>query len=124
MERPQGLYLGSRETSVCRLRQISSVVCRGANQSCGIVSVVGDESVSSEVGESDSTESHVVMGWTLVSGMTSIRFGALWRAPPPFVHLAYGGGTSWQAALWRQLRRASWSGHSPAMWVPRVGHVT
>ena len=50
-ERPQGLYLGSRETSVCRLRRISSVVSRGANQSCGMVFVVGDGSVSSEVGE-------------------------------------------------------------------------
>ena len=76
-ERPQLMYLGSRKTLVCRLRWISSVVGRGANQSCGMVSVVGDGSMSSEVGESDSIESHVVMGWTLVSAMTSIRFGAL-----------------------------------------------
>ena len=53
-ERPQRLYLGSMETSVCRLRRISSVVGRGVNQSCGMVSLVGDGSVSSEVVESDS----------------------------------------------------------------------
>ena len=34
---------------------------RGANQSCGMVSLVGDGSVSDEVGESDSMESPVVM---------------------------------------------------------------
>ena len=50
-ERPQLLYLGSRETSVCLLRRISSVVGRGADQSCGMVFEVGDESVSSEMGE-------------------------------------------------------------------------
>ncbi len=76
-ERTQWLYVGSRETSACHLRWISSVVDRGANQSCGIVSVVGDGSVSSEMGEGDSTESLVVMGWTLVTAMTSIRSGAL-----------------------------------------------
>ena len=49
-ERPQVLYLGSKETSVCRLRRISYAVGRGANQSCGMGFVVGDGSVSSEVG--------------------------------------------------------------------------
>jgi hypothetical protein len=76
-ERPQLLYMGSRETSMCRLRQISSVVGRGANQSCGMVYVAGDGSVSSEVGESDSMESLVLMGWTPMSDMINIRPGAL-----------------------------------------------
>ena len=71
------LYLGSWETSVCRLRRISSVVGRGASQSCGVVSVVGDRSMSSEMGESDSMESLVVMGCMPVSAMTNIRSGAL-----------------------------------------------
>jgi hypothetical protein len=61
---------------VCRLRRISSVVGRGANQSCGMVSVVGDGSVSSEVREGDSMESPVVMGWTHVPAMTRVRYGA------------------------------------------------
>ncbi len=86
-ERPQRLYLRSREISLCRLRRISFVVGKGANQSCGMVSLVGDESVPSEVVESDSMESPVVMGWTHVSAMTSTRSGALWRAPPPLVVL-------------------------------------
>ncbi len=76
-ERPQCLYMGSREISLCLLRRISSVVGRGANKFCGMVSLVGDGSVCSEVVESDSMESHVVMGWTPVSDMTSIRSGAL-----------------------------------------------
>ena len=56
-ERPRWLYLEStRETCV---------VCVGsppswANQSCGMVSVVGEGSVSSEVGECDSMESPVM----------------------------------------------------------------
>jgi len=53
-------------------------VGRGASQSCGMVSVVGDRSVSSEVEESDSMESLVVMGWMPVSAMTYIRSGTLW----------------------------------------------
>ena len=52
-EIPQWLYIGSRETSVCRLQRVSSFVGRGANQLCGMISVVGDGSASSEVGESD-----------------------------------------------------------------------
>ncbi len=79
-EIPQWLYMGSRETSVCRLRRVSSVVGRGANQSCGMVPVVGDGSASSEVGESDYMESPVVMGCTHVSTMPNIRSKALWRA--------------------------------------------
>ena len=91
-ERPHWLYMGSRETSVCRLRRISSVVGRGANQSCGLVSVVGDESVSSGVGESDSMEFSIVMDWTHVSVMTNIRSGALYmEGPTSFGRLAYGG---------------------------------
>jgi len=66
-ERPHWLYMGSKETSVCRLRQISSTVGRGANQSCGLGFVLGDGSVSSEVGESVSMESPVVKDWMPVS---------------------------------------------------------
>ncbi len=40
-EIPQGLHLKSVETPVCRLRRISSVVGRGANQSCGMGFEVG-----------------------------------------------------------------------------------
>ena len=76
-ERPKWLYLGSMDTSICRLRRISSVVGRGANQFFCLVPVVREGSVSSEVGESDSMESHVVMGWTLVSAMTNIMSSAL-----------------------------------------------
>ena len=55
-------------------------------------SVVGDESVFSEVGESDSMESLVVMGWTHVFAMPNIRSGTLWRDPPsPFGRIAHGG---------------------------------
>jgi hypothetical protein len=61
-----GLYLGSIETSVCRLWRISSVAGRGANQSCGMGVEVGDWSVSSEDGESASMESPVVMDCTHV----------------------------------------------------------
>ena len=86
-ERPPWLYLGSWETSVCHLRQTSSNVGRGANQSCGGVSVVGGRLVSSEVGESDSMDSPVVMGCGPVSALTSTRSGALWRAPPPLAVL-------------------------------------
>jgi hypothetical protein len=114
-EIPQWLYLGSRETSVCRLRWVSSVVGRGANQSCGMAPVVGDGTASSKVGESDSMESLVVMGCTHVSAMTSMRSKLLWRAPPPLAVFRMAAWTSWQAALWRLMRRASWSRHSPAM---------
>ena len=93
----------------------------GANQSCGIFSVVGDGSVSSEVGESDSMESPVVMGRTHVSAMTNIRSSALWRAPPPLAVLRMAAWTSWQAALCQLMRKDSWFGHSPAMWVQESG---
>jgi hypothetical protein len=106
---------------VCRLRRISSVVGRGANQSYGMVPVVGDGSASSEVGESDSMESPVVMGCTLVSAMTSIRSEAMWRARSPLAVLRMAAWTSWQAALWRLMRRASCSAHFPAMWVHESG---
>ncbi len=76
-ERPQWLYLGSMDTSICRLRRISCVVGRGANQSCCMVPVVWEGLVSSDVGQSDSMESLVVMGLTHVFAMTIIRFGAL-----------------------------------------------
>ncbi len=91
------------------------------NQSCGKVSVVWDGSVSSVLGESDSMESLVVMGWTPASAMTNIRSGALLRAPPPLAVLRMAACTSWQAALWRLMRRASWSGHFPAMWKQKSG---
>ncbi len=94
-EIPQWLDLGSRETSVCRPRWVSSVVDRGANQSCGIVPVVGDGLASSEVGESDSKESPVVMDCALVFAMTSIRFEALWRVPPPLAVLHMAAWTKW-----------------------------
>ncbi len=67
---------------------------RGATQTCGMVSLVEDGSVSSEVVESDSMESPVVMSWTHVSVMTSIRSGALWRAPPPLAVLRMAAWTS------------------------------
>jgi len=114
-ERPHRLYMGSSKTSVCRLRRVSSVVDRGASQSCDMVSLVGDGSMSSEGGESYSMESLVVMGWTPVSAMTNVRSGTLWRAPHPLAVLRMAAWTSWQAALWRLMRKASWSGHSPAM---------
>ena len=93
-EGPHWLYLGYRETSLCRLRRNSSVVERGANQSCGMVSLVGDGSVSSEVGDSVSMEFPVVMGWMLVFAMTRIKSGALWRAAPPLVVLRMASWTS------------------------------
>ena len=82
-ERHQWLYLGPRETSVCRLRWTSSDVGRGANPSCGGVSVVGGRLVFSEVGESDSMGFPMVMSCVPVSAMTSTRSGDLWRTPPP-----------------------------------------
>ena len=121
VERPQWLNLVSKETSVCRLRRISSGVGRGANQSCGMGFVLGDGSVSSEVGESVSMESPVVTDWMHVSDMNMIRYGALWRDAPPLADLRMTAWTSWHAALWRLMCRASWSGHSPAMWVQESG---
>ncbi len=91
-ESPQGLYLGSIETSVCRLRRIFSVVGRGASQSCGMGFKVGDWSVSSEVRESVSMEFPVVMNCTPLSATTKIRSGALWRAAPPLA--------AWHMAAW------------------------
>ncbi len=120
-ERPKWLYLGSRETSVCRLRRISSVVGRGANQSCGMLYLVGDGLVSSEEEDMDSMESLVVIDRTHVSAMINLRSGALWRAPRPLAVLRMAARTSWQAVLCRLMRMASWSGHSPAMWVQESG---
>ncbi len=120
-ERPHWLYLGSWETSLWRLRRTSSVVGRGASQSCEVVSVVGDKSVSSEVEESDSMESPIVMGWMPVSAMTNCRSGALWMVYPPLAALRMAAWIGWQDSLWRLMRRASWSGRSPAMWVHESG---
>ena len=47
---------------MCRLRWTSSDMSRGASKSFEGVSVVGDGSVPSVVGESDCMESPVVMG--------------------------------------------------------------
>ena len=106
---------------MCLLRRISSVVGRGANQSRGMVFVGGGESVSSEVGKNAFMESYVVMGWMHVSAMTMIRSDALWRAAPPLAVLRMAAWISWHVALWRLMRRDSWSGHSPAMWVQESG---
>ena len=112
---------GSWETSLRRLRRISSDVGKGANQSCEGVSMVGDRLVFSEVGESDSTESSIVMGCLPVSAMTKTRSCALWRAHPPLVVLRMAAWTSWHAALWRLMRRASSSGHPPVICVHEYG---
>ena len=87
----------------------------------GGVYVVGDRSVPSEVGEIDYMDSHVVMGCVPVSAMTSTRSGALWRAPTPLVVLRMAACMNWQAAFWRLMRMASWSGHSPTIWVHESG---
>jgi hypothetical protein len=124
-ERPQWLYLSPWDPErhgVCRLWRTSSDVGKGGNQSCGGVSVIGGGSVSSEVGEKDSMESPVVMGCVPVSAMTNTRSVALWRAPPPLAVLRMVAWMTWQAALWRLMRRASWFGHySPAIWVHESG---
>jgi hypothetical protein len=57
----------------------------------------------------------VVMGCTPVSAMIRTRSGALWRAPPPLAVFRMAACMSWQAALWRLMRSASWAWHSPAM---------
>jgi hypothetical protein len=107
---------------VCRLRRISSVVGRGASQSCDMGFEIGDWSVSSEVGESVvSMESPLVMDWTPMSAMTKIRPGALWRDAPPLAELRMAAWTNWHAALWRLMRRDSWAGHSLAMCVHELG---
>ena len=49
--------------------------------------VLGDVSVSSEVGESVSMESPVVKDWMHVCAMIRIRSGALWKAAPPLADL-------------------------------------
>jgi hypothetical protein len=85
------------------------------------VFVVGDRFVSSEVGESDSMESPVVMGCVPVSTMTKTRSGVLWRTPPPLAVLQMAAWMSWHAALWRLMRMASWSGHFPAICVHESG---
>ena len=120
-ERPQWLYLGSWETSVCRLWRTSSDVDRGANQSYGGGSVVGGRLLSSEVGEIDSMESPLVMGCVPVSAVIRTRPGALWRAPPPLVVFRIAAWMSWHAALWRLMRMASSSEHFPAIWVHESG---
>ena len=61
--------------------------------------------VSSEVEDSDSMESPAVMDRTRVPAMINIRFGALWRAPPPLAVLRMAAWTSWQAALWWLMLR-------------------
>ncbi len=95
---------------------------RGTCQSWGGgFSVVGDRLGSSEVGESDSMESTVVMGYLPVSAMTSTKSGGLWRAPPPLAVLRMAAWMSWRAALRRLMRMASWSGHSPAICVHESG---
>ena len=66
----------------------------GANQSCGMGFVVGDGSVSSEVGKSVSMESPVVMDWMPMFVMINIRSGALWRAAPPLADLRMAAWTS------------------------------
>ncbi len=76
---------------MCRLCQTPSIVGRGVNHTCEGVSVVGGGLVSSEVGESASMESPVVMGCVPVSAITSIRSGTLWKAPSPLSGLADGG---------------------------------
>jgi len=83
--------------------------------------VVGARLGSSEVRESDSMESPVVMGCVPVSAMTRSKSGALWRAPPPLAILRMAAWMSWYAALWRLTRKASWSGHSPAICVHESG---
>ena len=85
------------------------------------VSVVGGRLESSEVGESDSMEAPVVMGCVPVSSMTSTRSSAIWKAPPLLAVLRMAAWMSWQAALCRLMRRALWSGHSPAIWVQESG---
>ena len=77
----------------------------------------GERLVSSAVEESDSMESPVVMGCVSVSAMVRTRSGALCRAPPPLAVLRMAAWTSWHAALWGLIRKASWSGHSPAIYV-------
>ena len=88
------------------------------------VYMVGGRLLSSEVGESDSMESPVVMGCVPVSAMTSTRSGAIWRAPPPLAVLRIAASMSWHAALRRLMHMASWSGHSPGDMGTRVRHVT
>ncbi len=65
--------------------------------------------------------SPVVMGCVPVSAITMTRYGELWRAPPPLAVLRMAAWMSWHAALWRLMRKASWSGHSPAICVQESG---
>jgi hypothetical protein len=75
------------------MRRVSSGVGSGASQSRGGVSGFGYVSVSSYVEESDSRGSPVTMDCVPISAMTMTRFGALWRAPPPFAVLRIVAGT-------------------------------
>ena len=59
----------------------------------------------------------MVMGYVPVPVVTSTRSGVLWSAPPPLAVLRMAAWISWHAALWRLIRRTSWSGHSPAIYV-------
>jgi len=106
---------------MCRLQRTSSDVGRGENQSCGGCSAVGGKVLPSEVGEIDSMESPVVMACVPVSTVTSTWSGALWRAPLLFFVLRMAACMSWQAALWKLMRKASWSRYSPAIWVHESG---
>ena len=83
--------------------------------------MVGDRLVSSEVSERDFMEFPVVMGCVPVSAMTKTRSGVLWRAPPPLAALRMAAWMSWHSALWRLIRRASWSGHSPVICIHKSG---
>ena len=87
----------------------------------GGVSLGGERLVSSAVEERDSVESPVVMGCVSVSVMTNTRPDALWRAPPPLAFLRMSAWISWHAALWRLIRKVSWSKHSPAICVQESG---
>ena len=120
-ERPQLVYLGSCETSVRLRKEISIAVGMGASQSWDGGSGTRWWVCSSGVGERDWMSSPVVMGCTPVSAMIRTRSGALWRAPPPLAVFRMAACMSWQAALWRLMRSASWAWHSPAMWVQESG---
>ncbi len=104
----------SSTADILRRGQVCEPTVRG-------VSVVGGRLVSSEVGESYSMDSPGVMGCVHVSAMSITRSGALWRAPPPLTVLRMAAWMSSHATLWRLMRKASWSKHSPAIWVHESG---
>ncbi len=84
---------------MCRLRRTSSEVGKNAIKSCKGDYVDGGGLVSTEVGESDTMESPVVMGCVPVSVVTMTRSGALWRAPPSLAVLRMAAWMRWLAAL-------------------------